>query len=116
LPGVGISLADALYEKGFYSAEELSNTMVEDLIRIRGIGESKARKLIETAIDYMASQDDLDETPLEASSDDKADPDDQHDSHEASAMETPEASEDDLVDGEDASDGTEPSDDTLTDE
>lgn len=116
LPGVGISLADALYEKGFYSAEELSNAMTEDLVRIRGIAESKARKLIETATDYMASQDDLDETPPEASSDDKVDPDDQHDSHEASATEIPEASEDDLVEGDDASDRAEPSDDTLTDE
>jgi len=49
LPGVGISLADALYEKGFYSAEELSRATVEDLITIRGIGNDKALQLIETA-------------------------------------------------------------------
>jgi len=49
LPGVGISLADALYESGFYSAEEISNANVEDLIQIRGIGEDKALKLIEAA-------------------------------------------------------------------
>ena len=49
LPGVGISMADALYEKGFYSSGELSRASVEDLIQIRGIGEEKARKLIDTA-------------------------------------------------------------------
>jgi transcription termination/antitermination protein NusA len=49
LPGVGISLADALYEAGFYSAEEISNASVEELIQIRGIGEDKAAKLIEAA-------------------------------------------------------------------
>jgi N utilization substance protein A len=49
LPGVGISLADALYEKGFYSAEEVSHASIEDLIQIRGIGEEKAKKLIEAA-------------------------------------------------------------------
>jgi N utilization substance protein A len=49
LPGVGISLADALYAEGFYSAEEVGNAAPEDLIQIRGIGEEKARKLIEAA-------------------------------------------------------------------
>jgi N utilization substance protein A len=49
LPGIGISLADALYEEGFYSADELRNASVEDLIQIRGIGEDKAKMLIETA-------------------------------------------------------------------
>ena len=49
LPGVGISLADALYEAGLYSAGELSHASAEDLIQIRGIGEEKAKKLIEAA-------------------------------------------------------------------
>jgi N utilization substance protein A len=52
LSGVGISLADALYEKGFFSAEELSGASVKDLIQIRGIGEEKAVKLIEAAKIY----------------------------------------------------------------
>jgi N utilization substance protein A len=48
--GVNIGLADVLYEKGFFSAEELSNASVEDLIQIRGIdGEEKAKELIENA-------------------------------------------------------------------
>lgn len=49
LPGVGISMADALYELGFYSAEEVSNASPEDLIQVRGIGEEKARKLVAAA-------------------------------------------------------------------
>jgi N utilization substance protein A len=49
LPGVGISLADALYEKGFYSAEEISKSSVADLLQIRGIDEQLAASLIEAA-------------------------------------------------------------------
>jgi N utilization substance protein A len=49
LPGVGISLADALYEKGFYSAEEIGKASVEDLLQIRGIDEPLALSLIEAA-------------------------------------------------------------------
>ena len=49
LPGIGVSMADALYEKGLFSAEEISNASVEDLIQIRGIGEGKAEKLIAAA-------------------------------------------------------------------
>ncbi len=49
LPGVGVSMADALYEKGLFSAEEISNASAEDLIQIRGIGEGKAKKLITAA-------------------------------------------------------------------
>jgi len=49
LPGVGISLADALYESGFYSAEEIGNAAVEDLTQIRGIGEEKAAILLAAA-------------------------------------------------------------------
>ena len=49
LSGVGVSMADALYELGFYSAEEVSKATVEDLTQIRGIGEETAKKLIAAA-------------------------------------------------------------------
>ncbi len=49
LPGVGIGLADALYESGFYSADEISRATIGDLIQIKGIGEEKAEKLLEAA-------------------------------------------------------------------
>ncbi len=54
LPGIGAGLADALYERGFFSAEELSRASVDDLIPIRGIGEEKAAKLIEGAKEAVA--------------------------------------------------------------
>ena len=54
LSGIGISMADALYEKGFFSAEELSKASIEDLIQIRGIGEEKAMQLVEKAKQYVA--------------------------------------------------------------
>jgi len=53
LPGVGISMADTLYEKGFFSAEELSQADIEDLVTIRGIGQEKAVQLIESAIQQL---------------------------------------------------------------
>jgi N utilization substance protein A len=53
LPGVGDSLADALYEAGFYSAEELTQAPVEELMQIRGIGEDKASLLITAAATYV---------------------------------------------------------------
>jgi N utilization substance protein A len=54
LPGVGISLADALYEKGFYSADEISKASIEDLLQIRGIDEELAVSLLETAKEAAA--------------------------------------------------------------
>ena len=73
LPGIGISLADALYEKGFFSAEELSNASVEDLVQIRGIAEGKANQLIDIATNYMSSIGAIDETSKEVLPDDKTD-------------------------------------------
>jgi N utilization substance protein A len=49
LPGVGISLADALYEKGFYSAEEIAKASREELLQIRGVEDAMADSLIEAA-------------------------------------------------------------------
>jgi N utilization substance protein A len=49
LPGVGISLADALYEKGFFSAEEVSQVTVEDLLQVREVDEEMAAELLEAA-------------------------------------------------------------------
>jgi N utilization substance protein A len=98
LPGVGISLADALYESGFYSAEEVAHANIEDLIQIRGIGEEKAAKLLEAAQETqsrnsaqaaedeaaeMTAEDNAAETPAadeaaanEAAGDETADPED----------------------------------------
>jgi N utilization substance protein A len=67
LPGIGISMADALYELGFYSAEEVSTAAPEDLIQVRGIGEEKARKLIaaaQTAVIEAEQAEDIDEEEM----------------------------------------------------
>ena len=49
LPGVSIGLADALYESGFYSVEELAKATVDDLENIRELDESGAAELIAAA-------------------------------------------------------------------
>jgi N utilization substance protein A len=49
IPGVGEGLADAFFEKGIYSAEELADSTVEELVEIRGIGQEKAPVLLENA-------------------------------------------------------------------
>lgn len=69
LPGIGVSSADALYEKGFFSVEELSQSTVEDLIQIRGIAEDKAKKLIETAKETVERLAAVDEIPDDVSPD-----------------------------------------------
>jgi len=61
LPGVTISLADSLYEKGFFSAEELSNASLADLLQIRGITEDEAVELIENAKNYEPEDYEVDE-------------------------------------------------------
>ena len=66
LPGVGISLADALYEKGLFSAEEIGKASVEDLIQIRGIGEESAIKLIAACNEVLQAK--LDRDAAEAAS------------------------------------------------
>jgi N utilization substance protein A len=49
LPGIGVSTADALYEKGFFSIDEIEVATTEDLTQIKGIGEETAKKLIAAA-------------------------------------------------------------------
>ena len=62
LSGVGISLADLLYEEGFFSAQELSEASVEDLLQIRGIAEGRATNLIKIAKEHLAQQNEAEET------------------------------------------------------
>jgi N utilization substance protein A len=79
LPGMSISMADTLYEKGYFSAEELSNAAPEDLIQIRDIDTTeKAEKLIEIARDYVANIKEVEATSEEALSDDLHEPTDQN--------------------------------------
>ena len=49
LPDVGVSLADALYEGGFFSIDEISIASVEDLMQVRDMNEEQAQALISAA-------------------------------------------------------------------
>ena len=69
LPGVGASMADALYEEGFYSAEEVSKASIDHLVQIRGIGEEKAKKLIQGAHLFVETQQIADEADDAADAD-----------------------------------------------
>jgi N utilization substance protein A len=86
LPGIGASTADALYEQGFYSIEELVNASVEELVQIKGISDKKAKGLLESAVQAveasageMSEETAAEKTPEEAVDDtnDTQDPDDE---------------------------------------
>jgi len=96
LPGMSISLADALYEKGFFSAEELSKGSVEDLIQVRDITEEGAAELVEVARKYLSNPDEIAEisedmsdnpgdAPFDSQADDREGNEDQPDSEDSSA-------------------------------
>ena len=104
LPGIGVSMADTLYEKGYFSAEELGNATIEDLIQIRGIGEEKAVQLIETAKNYTPTAESVDKTTEEAAQDDAPDQTDAGSIDEA----TEEAEQNDAPDQTDEKEHAEP--------
>jgi transcription termination/antitermination protein NusA len=56
LPGMDMGLADALYESGVYSAEELSRCSVEDLLHLRDMTEESVRDLIDAAQRYVKEE------------------------------------------------------------
>jgi N utilization substance protein A len=56
ISGVGVAMADAMVEKGLYSAQELATADIDDLIQIRGIGEEKARQIVESARRWVETQ------------------------------------------------------------
>ena len=68
VPGVGAGLADAFFEKGIYSAEELADASVDELVEIKGIGQEKAEVLIESARQYIVDAEES--RHLEAEADD----------------------------------------------
>ena len=85
LTGMSISMADTLYEKGYFSAEELGNAAVEDLIQIRDVGtKEQAEKLIKTAKDYVAKIKEVEATSEEALVDDSYEPTTQNGSETSS--------------------------------
>ncbi|MCP4345910.1 MAG: transcription termination/antitermination protein NusA [Desulfobacterales bacterium] len=77
LPDIGISMADALYEKGFFSAEELSRANAEDVIQAIDITEQEAVGLLENAKNYVINLD------TDAETSDNI-PDEENDSYDVS--------------------------------
>ncbi len=55
LSGIGKKLANALYEMGFRSAEDIAKAEAADLATLKGISEKKAKELIQEALNYMES-------------------------------------------------------------
>jgi len=49
MPDMSISMADTLYQMGFFSAEELAKATIEDLLQIRELDAEKAQELINDA-------------------------------------------------------------------
>lgn len=62
LPGVGPSTADALYEHGFYSAEELAKATVGELVQIKGISQAKSQALLKAAKQPLENRDESSNT------------------------------------------------------
>lgn len=56
LDGVGEATASNLYQQGFRSMEEVAEASVSDLMEVGGIGEEKAGKIIESAIQGMKAK------------------------------------------------------------
>lgn len=52
LPGVTIAIADALHEKGYFTAVEVADASVDELSLVRGVGKAKAQPLIDAAKSY----------------------------------------------------------------
>jgi N utilization substance protein A len=56
LDGVGEATASNLYQQGFRSMEEVAEASVSDLMQVGGIGEEKAGKIIDSAIQGMKAK------------------------------------------------------------
>ena len=117
LPGIGISMADALYEKGIFSIEELRQVSIEELTQIRGISEQKAARLIEYSNNVLETS-----TPDdESASIDNAKPDESTDGPEPADGAKPDESADgpepaDNAKPDESADGPEPADGAKPDE
>jgi len=65
LPGVTIAIADALHEKGYFTAVEVADATVDELSLVRGVGKAKALPIIEAAKSYKPGASDQSDTQTE---------------------------------------------------
>ncbi len=75
IPGINAGLADVLYEKGFFSVDELGNASVEDLNQIMDISEETAQQLIDNAKNMIEEMNAAGEDHEESSPDESDDQD-----------------------------------------
>ena len=54
--GIGKTTADRLRSAGIGTVEDLATIKLDDLLKVKGIGESTAQKYIENAIEYLKTQ------------------------------------------------------------
>ncbi|MBL0700528.1 MAG: KH domain-containing protein, partial [Desulfosarcina sp.] len=112
LPGIGISLADALYENGFFSPLELSSASVQELLQIREMTEAKAAELIEAANESLKNLG-TDETSDKDETSDTDGTDETSDKDETSGTDgTDETSDKDKTSGTNGTDDTSDKDET----
>jgi len=52
LPGVTMAMADALHERGFFTAKDVADTSPDELALVKGVGKTKAQELIDAAREY----------------------------------------------------------------
>ncbi len=52
LPGVNMTMADALHEKGFFTARDVAEASPDELALVRGVGKTRAQALIDAAGEY----------------------------------------------------------------
>jgi len=55
IQGVGEGIADALFERGVTSVDELSNATVEELLQLEGMTEQQAQEIIRAALEYVSA-------------------------------------------------------------
>ena len=66
LDGVGEATATNLYQEGFRSAEDLAGANIAELAQLKGISQEKAKKLVESAFQYLKTKEAEEETKEEA--------------------------------------------------
>jgi len=72
LPGVGAKRATDLYDEGFRSVEDIAGATVEDLVSVQGMGNERAQKLVNDAIDYINRKGDASEAEETSSDEDES--------------------------------------------
>jgi len=66
MDGVGEATATNLYQEGYRSAEDVAGANIDELAQLKGISQEKAKKLVESAFQYLKTKEVEEETKEEA--------------------------------------------------